>query len=71
MNKFIALFGVSLTIFIIGSPVYSAPDCLLAPQGCTASGTPGPIAGVGIPFLIAGIVAYRRKRKTHSAQESE
>ena len=30
------------------------------------AGVPGPIAGVGLPFLIAGMVAYRRRRKTES-----
>lgn len=29
-------------------------------------GSPGPIAGVGLPFLIGGVVVYRRRRKSQN-----
>lgn len=38
------------------------------PQGC-GNGVPGPLAGVGIPFLIGGYVVYRRRRKSQSGAE--
>lgn len=44
----------------------SKPSAGCPPNKHNGAGVPGPIAGVGLPFLIVGMVAYRRRRKTET-----
>ena len=76
--KFSALLALILVVLLTVSTPASAGNCGAgkgngngggqSPKGCPPNkhGVPGPIAGVGLPFLIAGMVAYRRRRKTES-----
>ena len=76
--KLSALLALVLVIFLtVSAPALSAGNCgagkgrgndTKPSAGCPPNkhGVPGPIAGVGLPFLIAGMVAYRRRRKTDS-----
>ena len=79
--KFSALLALTLVVLLTVSTAESAANncgkgngrgnALKPVAGCPpnspgGAGVPGPIAGVGLPFLIAGMVAYRRRRKTES-----
>jgi len=79
ITKFSAIFGLVVAIFLMASaPVFAARGNCGAgagrgndtkpAAGCPPNkhGVPGPIAGAGLPFLIAGVIAYRRRRKTGS-----
>ena len=74
-----AIIALLLVIFLTVAPA-SAGNCGAGkgqgndsqpaggcpPNKHNGAGVPGPIAGVGLPFLIVGMVAYRRRRKTES-----
>ena len=76
--KFSALLALTLVVLLTVSTAESAANncgkgngrgnASKPVAGCPPNkhGVPGPIAGVGLPFLIAGMVAYRRRRKTES-----
>ena len=76
--KLSAIVALVFVIFLTVSAPASAGNCGAGKgrgndigkptAGCPPNkhGVPGPIAGVGLPFLIAGMVAYRRRRKTDS-----
>ena len=77
--KLSALLALVFVIFLtVSAPASAGKNCGAgkgdgngggnSPGGCPPNkhGVPGPIAGVGLPFLIAGMVAYRRRRKTDS-----
>lgn len=76
--KLTALIAFMVVIFLAASVPASAGNCGNGngngnggggnPRGCPPNkhGVPGPIAGVGLPFLIVGMVAYRRRRKLDS-----
>lgn len=77
--KLSALLTLILVILLTVSTPASAGNCgagkgqgrdkdSVRPANCPPNkhGVPGPIAGVGLPFLIAGMVAYRRRRKSES-----
>ena len=72
-STFLAL--AFLTFLMIGTPASAAPCGKGGGNGSDKNsracppnkhGVPGPIAGVGLPFLIVGMIAYRRRRKTGS-----
>lgn len=70
------VFAFAVTIFLAASTSASAGNCGKGvgngngtrPTACPPNkhGVPAPIAGVGLPFLIMGVVAYRRRRKSDS-----
>lgn len=76
--KLSALIALVVVIFFaVSAPVSAKGNCGAGKgrgndsqpaAGCPPNkhGVPGPIAGVGLPFLVAGMVAYRRRRKTES-----
>ena len=76
--KLSAIIALVFVIFLTVSAPASASPCGSGKNNGVGSGkndrecppnkhgVPGPIAGVGLPFLIAGMVAYRRRRKTES-----
>lgn len=73
-----ALFAISLVVLLtVSAPASAAGNCgagkgrgndTKPAAGCPPNkhGVPGPIAGVGLPFLIVGVAAYRRRRKSIS-----
>lgn len=76
--KISAFLALALVVFLTISAPVSAGNCgagkgrgndIGKPSaGCPPNkhGVPGPIAGVGLPFLIVGVAAYRRRRKSNS-----
>lgn len=74
MDKLFALLAVlTASAFIFVTPAMA--NCNAGGTGQTGNGNPcndnsagggvpGPIAGVGLPFLILGGIAYRRRRKS-------
>ena len=55
MIRIVELFGIFILIaMFVASPAYA---------GMIGPGVPGPVAGLGIPALIAAGLAYRHIRK--------
>jgi hypothetical protein len=81
LAKISAFLALTLVVFLtISAPASSVGNCgagkgrgndIKPSAGCppnkhNGAGVPGPIAGVGLPFLIVGVAAYRRRRKSNS-----
>lgn len=75
ISRFLAASFLAIALlFSFGLPTM-ASNCGQGNDGgngqaeCNGNGVPGPIAGVGIPFLIGGYVVYRRRRKSQTGAE--
>lgn len=75
LSKLPSLLFVFVAAFVMFSMPAEAgkPSCASKPRptcgdefggngGRNGAGSPGPIAGVGLPFLIGGVVAYKRRK---------